>query len=295
MSFDLKNYLQTRRELVDEALELSLASAKHWPESLNESVRYSIFAGGKRLRPILALATAEALGAKPQGVLPVAAALEMIHTYSLIHDDLPAMDDDDLRRGRPTNHKVYGEALAILAGDALLTRAFEVMAQAAKNGQAKTYLQVIARIAKASGSQGMVGGQVQDLASEKKQITLEDLEHLHRHKTGTLIRVAVEAGALIADASESQLTSLKAFGNCIGLAFQIADDVLDIVGGEEIGKDVGSDLEKEKATYPALLGLEQSQAKADALTQEALSHLESFGEAATPLRAIARYVVYRKN
>lgn len=295
MTFDLKTYLKTRRQWVDETLEKILASAQSWPKSLNESIRYSIFAGGKRLRPILALAAAEALGQDPKPILPAACSLEMIHTYSLIHDDLPAMDDDDLRRGRPTNHKVYGEALAILAGDALLTQAFEVLAEAANNGTAKSYLQVISRLAHAAGAQGMVGGQVQDLASEKKQISLKELEHLHRHKTGALIQVSVEIGALLAEASTEQLKQFSEFGSAIGLAFQIADDVLDIEGGEEIGKDVGSDLEKEKSTYPSVVGLEKSKQMAHELTQQALGHLETFGEAAEPLREIARYVVYRKN
>ncbi|KAB2842432.1 polyprenyl synthetase family protein, partial [bacterium] len=228
-------------------------------------------------------------------VLAAACALEMIHTYSLIHDDLPAMDDDDLRRGQPTNHKVFGEAIAILAGDSLLTEAFFTIAEAAKPEQAAAALEVIRRIAQASGSRGMAGGQAVDLLSEKKKISVAELERLHRHKTGKLIQVSIEAGALLAGADKRQFESLSRFGECIGLSFQIADDVLDIEGGEEIGKDIGSDVANEKATYPALLGLEESKRLAHQLTAEALGVLGDFDAKADPLREIARYVVYRKN
>ncbi|MDX1386371.1 MAG: polyprenyl synthetase family protein [bacterium] len=294
-SFDLKNYLETRRQWVDEALDRYLPAADQWPEKLNESVRYSMFAGGKRLRPILALGAAEAAQKDPKSVLPVACALEMIHTYSLIHDDLPAMDDDDLRRGRPTNHKVYGEAIAILAGDSLLTQAFHTIVQHSQNGNSEKSIRVLDKITQAAGSRGMVGGQVQDLLSEKKKITQEELENLHRHKTGALIQVSLEVGAISSGATEGQIQALSQFGACIGLSFQIADDLLDIEGGEEIGKDVGSDLEKEKATYPSIVGVEESRALAKKLTQEALEALKVFEESADPLREIAKYVVYRKN
>lgn len=294
-NFDLSNYMETRRKEVNDFLGKFLLPAGEWPQALNESVRYSIFAGGKRLRPILALAAAEALGKDFVSVLPVACALEMIHTYSLIHDDLPAMDDDDLRRGNPTNHKVYGEAIAILAGDSLLSEAFRIMAGSAQNGNAHQCIQIIQRVSQAIGPQGMVGGQVQDLESEKKKISSDELEHLHRHKTGKLIQVAIESGAIMVGASEEELSALSDFGNCIGLSFQIADDVLDIEGGEEIGKDVGSDLAKEKATYPSILGLETSKQLADEITQKALAALTPFGQNADPLREIAKYVVYRKN
>jgi geranylgeranyl diphosphate synthase type II len=292
---DLKKYLQQRREQVDRALEENLPTARQWPERLNEAVRYSIFAGGKRLRPILALAAAEALKAPLEPILPVACALEMIHTYSLIHDDLPAMDDDDLRRGRPTNHKVYGEALAILAGDSLLTTAFYTIVRQSLNGGSEATLRVLQRIAEAAGASGMVGGQVQDLMSEGKKISAADLEHLHRHKTGALIQVSVEAGALMAGASSEDYQALSRYGEGIGLSFQIADDLLDIEGGEEIGKDLGSDLKKDKATYPSIVGVEKSRALAHDITEAALKQLERFGESADPLREIARYVVYRKN
>jgi Geranylgeranyl pyrophosphate synthase len=293
--FDLKSYLDERRKRVDQALADFIPPTTQWPERLHESMRYSLCAGGKRLRPILAFAAAEAVGKPFELVLPAACALEMIHTYSLIHDDLPAMDDDDLRRGQPTNHKVFGEAVAILAGDSLLTEAFEVLAKSAHNGQAEATLEVVRRIAMASGSLGMAGGQALDLMSEKKKISLQELEQLHRHKTGKLIQVSVEAGAILAGASKRQLESLSRYGECIGLSFQIADDVLDIEGGEEIGKDIGSDVANQKATYPALMGLEESKRMAAVLTEEALAVLADFDERADPLREIARYVVYRKN
>jgi len=294
-SFDLKSYLENRRKIVDEALVKVLPPNTQWPEKLHESMHYSLCAGGKRLRPILAIAGAEAVGSPMEKILPFACALEMIHTYSLIHDDLPAMDDDDLRRGQPTNHKIFGEAMAILAGDSLLTEAFRLMANASVNGNAPATLEVISRIAKASGSLGMAGGQALDLMSEKKKISVEELERLHRHKTGKLIQVAVEAGAIMGGASPLQLQSLSTYGECIGLSFQIADDVLDIEGGEEIGKDIGSDIANEKATYPSIIGLEQSKKLAHEITQKALDALQNFDAKADPLREIARYVVYRKN
>ncbi len=295
MTFDLPAYMEKHRKTVDQALRQYLPKNAEWPERLHESMNYSIAAGGKRLRPILAIAAAEAVGKGVEAVLPAACALEMIHTYSLIHDDLPAMDDDDLRRGQPTNHKVFGEAMAILAGDSLLTEAFFIIADAAKPEQAKASLEVIRRIAQASGSRGMAGGQAVDLLSEKKKISVQELEKLHRHKTGKLIQVAIEAGAILANASPDQFGSLSRFGECIGLSFQIADDVLDIEGGEEIGKDIGSDLANEKATYPALLGLEESKRLAHQITEKALGELRDFDAKADPLREIARYVVYRKN
>jgi geranylgeranyl diphosphate synthase, type II len=292
---DLKSYLETRRKIVDKALLGYLPPSTHWPEKLHESMRYSLCAGGKRLRPILVIATAEAVGKNYETVLPVACAMEMIHTYSLIHDDLPAMDDDDLRRGQATNHKVFGEAVAILAGDSLLTEAFHTIAKSAHNGDAAATLEVIRRIAKASGSEGMAGGQALDLFSEKKKISVQELERLHRHKTGKLIQVSVEAGAIMGGASPKQLEALSTYGECIGLSFQIADDVLDIEGGAEIGKDIGSDVANEKATYPSILGLEESKRLAHEFTEKALSALQDFDHRADPLREIARYVVYRKN
>ena len=254
-----------------------------------------MLAGGKRLRPILSIAGAEAVGADFEKVLPSACALEMIHTYSLIHDDLPAMDDDDLRRGNPTNHKVFGEAMAILAGDSLLTHAFQVIASNVPRNSEATIVEVIKRLAIASGSLGMAGGQAEDLLSEKKKISIEELERLHRHKTGKLIQCSVEIGAILGGATPRQVESLSRYGECIGLSFQIADDILDIEGGEEIGKDIGSDVANEKATYPALMGLEESKRLAKDITDKALRSLEDFDFRADPLREIAKYVVYRKN
>ncbi len=296
MTFHLKNYLESWRRKVDEKLEEYLPPTQAWPQKLHEAMLYSIRAGGKRLRPILTIAACEALGKNPDRVIPVAVALEMIHTYSLIHDDLPAMDNDALRRGKPTNHKVFGEAVAILAGDALLTEAFRIMARHRHPEVDSTALvEVIEAIADASGSQGMAGGQVVDLESEKKKISLEELEQLHRHKTGRLIRVSVEAGARLAGGTPSQVQSLGIYGEKIGLAFQIADDILDIEGGEEIGKDVGSDVAHDKSTYPSLMGIEASKTLAKRLIEEAIGALSGFDTQADPLREIARYVISRRS
>jgi geranylgeranyl diphosphate synthase type II len=254
-----------------------------------KAVAYSLNAGGKRVRPILALATAEALHEKPEKALPLACALEMIHTYSLVHDDLPAMDNDDLRRGQPTNHKVFGEAAAILAGDALLTKAFEVLTL----GEGMT-LEVIREVAQAAGVNGMVGGQMMDLEGEKRALSLPELERIHTHKTGALLRASVTSAARLCRADANSYENLARYGRSIGLAFQIADDVLDIEGGAEIGKDVGSDLNKDKATYPKFLGLEASKKKAGELVEEALAALRGFDSEAEALREIARYIVKRK-
>lgn len=295
-NMDLKKYLDEKRVRVEQTLEKLLPNEKEWPTKLHESMLYSIRAGGKRLRPILTIAACEACGANPDRVLPVAAALEMIHTYSLIHDDLPAMDDDALRRGKPTNHKIFGEAVAILAGDALLTEAFRIMTRYRHPDVSPVILMnVIEAIAEASGSKGMAGGQVFDLESEDKKINLENLEQLHRHKTGRLIRVSVEVGAKLAGATPAQVETLGLYGEKIGLAFQIADDVLDIEGGVEIGKDVGSDVANNKSTYPSLLGLEESKKKARQLAEEAIQLLSIFDAKADPLREIANYVVNRKS
>ena len=282
--------------MVEETLERYLPVETEWPPKLHEAMLYSIRAGGKRLRPILTLAACEALGAPKERALPVAAALEMIHTYSLIHDDLPAMDDDALRRGKPTNHTVFGEAIAILAGDALLTEAFRLMARKRHpDVEAKVLIEVMEAIADAAGSKGMAGGQVMDLESEKKKISLADLERLHRNKTGRLIRVSVESGARLGGGSAGEIETLGLYGEKIGLAFQIADDVLDIEGGEEIGKDVGSDLANEKATYPSLMGVQASKDLASKLAEEAVDLLKSFDSKADPLREMARFVVKRRS
>lgn len=293
---DLKDYLKQRCQLVDQALERFLPDAGELPASLHGSMRYSVFAGGKRVRPVLMLASCETVGGDLNLALPAACAMEMIHTYSLIHDDLPAMDDDDFRRGNPTNHKVYGEATAILAGDALLTEAFILLAGEQK-GDPAARLRVIHEIANASGSRGMVGGQVVDMESEGKgEIDLATLSYIHTHKTGALIRASVRAGAILGGASEESLAALTRYGDAIGLAFQIADDILDVEGTtEELGKDAGSDQARGKATYPALVGLEASKARAQELVQMALDALSCFDRRAEPLRAIASYIVKRKS
>ncbi len=295
-AFDLQPYLRQRLALVDRALEQALQSRAGEPEQLLEAMRYSLFAGGKRIRPVLMMAACEAVGGSATQVLPAACAMEMIHTYSLIHDDLPAMDDDDFRRGRPTNHRVYGEATAILAGDALLTEAFVQLTRpgAFPGVAADRVLQVVQTIAEGAGSQGMVGGQVVDMASEGKAIDLETLESIHNRKTGALIQAALRVGALLGGGDDDQLAAVTRYGRAAGLAFQVADDILDIVGDQALlGKDVGSDQARGKATYPGLLGLEGARNRARELMEEALTALEPLGGAGGPLREIARYIVDR--
>ncbi len=299
MPFDLKQYLRETIAVVDQALESYLPAESTEPADLHKAMRYSVFAGGKRVRPVLMLAACQAVGGKRIAALPAACAMEMIHTYSLIHDDLPAMDDDDFRRGRPTNHKVFGEALAILAGDALLTEAFRLLAdqQAVAGISPQATLAVLGSIATAAGSTGMVGGQVVDMQSEgDESITIEAVTGIHRRKTGALIEASVTTGALLGGGTADQVEALGQYGQHIGLAFQVADDILDVEGTtEELGKDAGSDEARGKATYPALLGLESSKEYAQALVVSALQSLESFGSAAEPLRAIARYIIERKH
>jgi geranylgeranyl diphosphate synthase type II len=281
---------------VDRALAKLVPPKTAFPPVIHEAMRYSLFAGGKRVRPILSIAAAEAVGAKTAELLPAAGALELIHTYSLIHDDLPAMDNDDLRRGRPTCHKVFGEANAILAGDGLLTMAFEVLSdpRRLKAISAKTMVAIIREIATASGVFGMVGGQVVDMESEGKDVDFPTLEYIHTHKTGALIRAAVRVGALYGKATKRQFDALTRYGELTGLAFQIADDVLDLTGTqEEIGKDVGSDLKKGKKTYPAFLGLEEARRRAKEITDRAQGALRDFDGQADPLRELANYIIKR--
>ena len=296
-AFDLEAYLKDKRVLVDAALERFLPGEDVQPPTVHRAMRYSVLAGGKRLRPILVIAGAEAVGAPPATVMPTACALEMIHTYSLIHDDLPAMDDDDYRRGRLTNHKVFGDAVAILAGDALLTLAFKLVADnAALVSDPRVVCDVVAAIAKASGSFGMVGGQVVDIESEGKAITPETLEYIHRHKTAALLRGSLWVGARLGGADAAALAAIDDAGQSLGLAFQIVDDILDVEGSlEALGKTAGSDARKQKATYPALHGLEVSRREARRLIEEAKSRLAVFGDRATPIRALADFVVERKN
>ncbi len=295
---DIKTYLARKKDAVDKTLEKLVPDEKAFPPTVHEAMRYSLFAGGKRVRPILAVASAEALGAKTSELLPIAASLELIHTYSLIHDDLPAMDDDDFRRGRPTCHKVYGDAIAVLAGDGLLNMAFEVLSDARrlKAVPASRLIAIIKEIATASGVLGMVGGQVVDIQSEGKEIDFPTLEYIHTHKTGALIRSSVRAGALYARAGKRQFTALTRYGELVGLAFQIADDILDITGKqEEIGKDVGSDLKKGKKTFPSFYGLEESRRRAVEVVDKALLSLRDFDRKADPLRELAKYIINRVN
>jgi geranylgeranyl diphosphate synthase type II len=294
---DLSGIMAERRRLVDAALERWLPQQAECPPRIHEAMRYSVFAGGKRLRPLLVLLACEAVGGKPEDALPAAAALEMIHTYSLIHDDLPAMDDDDYRRGRPTCHKVYGEAIAILAGDALLTQAFQVLADSSgMEIPADRRVQIVAEIALAAGSQGMVGGQAMDIIAEGQQIQPATLLYLHTHKTGCLIRASIRAGAMAGGADCLYLDALTRYGERVGLAFQIVDDILDIEGSsQEMGKTAGSDLRKKKATYPAVLGMEVSRKEAGRLLQEAKDALHPLGEAAGVLIALADFVGRRRH
>ena len=291
--FDLETYLAERRPLVEAALDQALAL--RYPETLYEAMRYSLLAGGKRLRPILCLASCDLMGGSLDMAMPTACALEMIHTMSLIHDDLPAMDNDDYRRGRLTNHKVYGEDVAILAGDALLTYAFEHVATQTQGASPDRILRVIAGLGKAVGGEGLVGGQIVDLASEgNPNVTLETLTYIHNHKTAALLEISVTAGAILAGASDSEVDSLRNYAQRIGLAFQIVDDILDITSdAETLGKSVGKDVAAQKVTYPSLWGLEESRRQADQLIATAKDGLAGFGDLNQPLLAIADYIVAR--
>ena len=291
-AFDFAAYLEAARLRVEAALDGSLALER--PESLSEAMRYSLLAGGKRLRPILCLAAFELAGGEGDLALPTAVALEMIHTMSLIHDDLPAMDNDDLRRGQPTNHKMFGEANAILAGDALLTRAFEMVALRSPGVSAERLLQVVGELSLASGAPGLVGGQVVDLESEGKSVDLETLEYIHLHKTGALLRACVISGALVAGADATLQAALHTYARGIGLAFQIIDDILDVTASSDVlGKTAGKDLTADKTTYPKLLGLEESRRRADGLVAEAKAALEPWRDRAAPLLALADYITSR--
>lgn len=294
---DLQEYLADRRGLVEKALIEIMPPLQQYPPVIYEAMHYSLFAGGKRLRPILCLAASEAIGQDYSKVLPVAAAIELIHTYSLIHDDLPAMDNDDYRRGKLTNHKCFGEGIAILAGDALLTLAFEVLSGfVTENYSCEGILHVIAEIAKASGTMGMIGGQVMDLQSEGKAIDKKVLEYIHTHKTGALFRASIRAGALLSEASGKELEDLTSYSENFGLAFQITDDLLDITGNlSKMGKSSGSDSKKQKATYPAVYGFEESRRMAAEAVQKAKASLDSLPGNTDPLGKLADYLLERES
>jgi geranylgeranyl diphosphate synthase type II len=291
----LKETLSQGQALTDSALERLIPPASQRPSSIHQAMRHSVFAGGKRLRPILCMESARMIaGALPQGVEDLGAALEMLHTYSLIHDDLPALDNDDLRRGRPTCHKVFGDAIAILAGDALQTQAYEVLSRL--NCSAESRVKIIEEIARGTGTvDGMIGGQVVDLEAEGSKPDAETLEYIHRAKTAALITASVVSGGLYGGADDPTIEKLRSFGQSIGLAFQIVDDILDVTQtSEQLGKTAGKDTVAEKATYPALFGIEGSAKKADVLIKTATSALLSFGSGADTLRALADYLVQRK-
>ncbi|MFM7448073.1 MAG: geranylgeranyl diphosphate synthase CrtE [Leptolyngbyaceae cyanobacterium] len=291
--FNLPAYLLERQSQVEAALDASLPVT--YPEKIYEAMRYSLLAGGKRLRPILCLATCELAGGTIEMAMPTACALEMIHTMSLIHDDLPAMDNDDYRRGQLTNHKVYGEDTAILAGDGLLAYAFEHVAMETKNVPAERLLRVVAILGRAVGAAGLVGGQVVDLDCEgRSDTTLETLNFIHNHKTAALLEASVTTGSILAGISDSDLSRLSRYAQHIGLAFQIVDDILDITATQEtLGKSVGKDLKAQKVTYPSFWGLDDSRKQAQQLIQQAKAELAPFGEPARPLMAIADYITTR--
>jgi geranylgeranyl diphosphate synthase type II len=292
---DFSHYWAARQKQVDAALNRFLPPATTKPKTIHQAMRYSIFAGGKRLRPVICLATAEVLHGKLDEAMPLACAVECIHTYSLIHDDLPAMDNDDFRRGKPTSHKVYGDGIAILAGDALLTIAFEIAASC-KGWPRYPHAAIIHELATAAGSQALVAGQVADLEGERKKINIRDLQYIHQNKTAALIASSIRLGAMSANATPQQLRRLSDFGQSLGLAFQVIDDILDVTQTtEQLGKSAGKDVAAQKSTYPALLGLEKAKKEADRLTARARAALKPFGRDAAPLEAIADYLLSREN
>lgn len=296
---DIHRYLQAKKEIVDSALEGYLPKKEKLTSNLYKAIQHSLFAGGKRIRPILSIASFEAVGGEGEKILPFACALEMIHTYSLIHDDLPAIDNDDYRRGKPTCHKVFGEAIAILAGDGLLTEAFRLMT----NGSAEDHhssdggliLNLVNEVAQAAGVLGMVGGQVVDVESEGKVVDLPTVQYIHARKTGAMISASVRVGAKLGGAKGEILKALTRYGESLGLAFQIADDILNVEGEAALmGKKTGSDLSRGKATYPSVLGMEDSKKKGRELVEISVDALKQFGPEADPLREIARFVMARE-
>lgn len=292
-AFDIGAYLDRTSASVNRALDRSLPSEKTRPATIHKAMRYSLFAGGKRLRPALVIATAEACGGKLDPALPYACAVECIHTYSLIHDDLPAMDNDDFRRGKPTNHKVFGEGIAVLAGDALLTQAFEIAAKAPKLKR-YTASEVVLEIAEASGSLQLIAGQVADLEGEGRKLSESELKYIHERKTSALLRCSARLGGMSANCSAAQLAALTDFGYHVGLAFQVIDDILDVTqSSEQLGKTAGKDIAAQKATYPSILGLEKSRKIAARLTDRAFASLKPLGKKAAALEALAEYLLKR--
>ncbi len=296
MSFDILGYMKERAAAVDVALDRYLPAESEPPETLHKAMRYSVFAGGKRLRPVLVIAGAEAVGGSMADVMPSACAMELIHTYSLVHDDLPAMDNDDFRRGVPTSHKIFGEAMAILAGDALLTLAFRLVAQSLRPGaDGRALRDVLLDVADAAGHAGMVGGQAADLEAEGRPVGADTVDYIHTHKTGALIRTSLRAGATLCGATAAQIQALSVAGANLGLAFQIVDDILDVISSSaELGKTAGKDQVQRKATYPATHGLEASRARARVLIVEAEEALGVLGPRAEPVRALGRFILERK-
>jgi len=291
--FDLNQFLVSRTEIVNRALDRYLPPEKMRPATIHRAMRYSIFAGGKRMRPAVLLAAAEACGGRPADALPLACAVECIHTYSLIHDDLPAMDNDDFRRGKPTSHKVFGEGMAVLAGDALLTQAFEIAAQA-KGWPRYPHRTLILEIARAAGSLQLVGGQVADLEGENKKLSVAELRYIHERKTSALLCCSARLGGMSANGTPTQLQALTDFGYHVGLAFQVIDDILDVTQtSEQLGKTAGKDVAVQKATYPAIVGLEKSRKIATQLTDKAFAALKPFKGRAVALAAIAEYLLKR--
>lgn len=297
MKVEIKLYFQEKAALINRKLDILLPFEDQKPQKLHQAMRYSVFAGGKRLRPVLFLATLEALEYPEKDLLSFACALELIHTYSLIHDDLPAMDNDDFRRGMPTCHKRFGEAQAILAGDALLTYAFNLMLMPRKKGlDSDKILNAVDEVAYGAGLKGMIVGQVVDMESENQEISLEELKYIHRNKTGALFSASIRSAAILAGSDQTSLANLTGYAENIGLAFQITDDILDVIGdAKKLGKSVGSDAKKQKATYPSLLGLEESQRLAEEAIDKALMYIKDLTEKADPLREIGKMIINRES
>lgn len=294
---NIKEYLNEIKTVVDNALDRYIPSQNTYPPDIYNSMRYSLLAGGKRLRPILVIASAETVGGKREDVLPFACAIEMIHTYTLIHDDLPAIDNDDFRRGKPTNHKEFGEAVAILAGDALLTMAFQIMSdiRAMPKANPSAILRAINEMARAVGASGTIGGQVVDIEYSGKKPDISTLEYIHTHKTGEMILSAVRVGAILSGCEDDELNAMTKYGENIGLAFQVVDDILDVEGESEVmGKTAGSDERMKKITYPAVFGLAESKKIAGRLIDNSIKSLEMFGDRAEVLKDIAEYIIARR-